>query len=116
MSIEGALGNEPRRLRRVSAEDFCPPPGDEDLHTEKETRRRQALEINDNIVQGLAVAKYAMDAGDHDRAREAIELTLKSARQIVTDLLNDEGAANLKLGAGDLVRLEPATVVLAKRE
>lgn len=83
------------------------------LH-EEQLRQRQALEINDNIVQGLTVAKYAMDAGNSDHARLAVEKTLVSARHIITELLNDdeEGVDELRLGPGDLVRLEPATVVL----
>src|SRR5262249_36542634 len=37
-------------------------------------RQRQALEINDNVVQGLAVVKYSLDVGDTERARETAEL------------------------------------------
>lgn len=80
---------------------------------EEQLRRRQALEINDNVVQGLTVAKYALDAGDTEDARQAIERTLSAARHIITELL-DEGPDDLRLVAGDLVRLEPATVVLPK--
>jgi signal transduction histidine kinase len=85
------------------------------LHAEQ-LRQRQALEINDNVVQGLTVAKYALDAGDPAHAKEAVERTLSSARHIVTELLNDEDETDLKLGPGDLVRIEPATVVLAPSE
>ena len=81
---------------------------------EEQLRRRQALEINDNVVQGLTVAKYALDAGDYEDAKRAVEKTLGAARQIITHLL-DEGPEDLRLVAGDLVRLEPATVVLAPR-
>ena len=84
----------------------------EDARThEEQLRRRQILEINDNVVQGLTVAKYALDAGDHEDARRAIEQTLAAARHIITELL-EEGPDDLRLVAGDLVRLEPATVVL----
>src|ERR687886_388101 len=34
-------------------------------------RERQALEINDNIVQGLAVAKMALESGDDADTRTA---------------------------------------------
>ncbi len=83
---------------------------------EEQLRRRQALEINDNVVQGLTVAKYALDAGNHEEARRAIEQTLVSARQIITELLDAGEANDLRLVAGDLVRLQPATVVLAPPE
>ena len=100
------------RLCKVSAKSLSRDENHD--HLDKQIRQRQALEINDDIVQGLTVAKYAMDAGDNVRAKEAVERTLKSARQIVTDLLNDDDAGDLRLGPGDLIRLEPATVVLAE--
>jgi signal transduction histidine kinase len=70
---------------------------------EGELRQRQALEINDNVVQGLAVAKYALDAGDEAKAYEAVARTLVSARGIISNLLGGED-----LGPGDLVRGEAA--------
>jgi hypothetical protein len=73
-------------------------------------RERQALEINDNIVQGLTVAKYAMSIGAEDQSRRAIEDTLVRARQIITDLLGEPGSA-IELGPGDLRRATPAAVV-----
>jgi hypothetical protein len=72
-------------------------------------RERQALEINDNIVQGLTVAKYAMTMGADDHGRLAIEDTLKRARAIITDLLGEPGTA-IELGPGDLRRSSAATV------
>lgn len=69
-------------------------------------RQRQAVEINDNVVQGLAVAGYALDAGDAGRAKTAITKTLAAARSIVNKLLNVE-----KLEPGDLVRSESASVI-----
>lgn len=56
---------------------------------EAQIRRQQALQINDNVVQGLAVAKYAFDLGDNDKAKEAIEGTLAAARKIISDLLEE---------------------------
>ena len=69
-------------------------------------RQRQAVEINDTVVQGLAVAGYALDADDQDRAKAAITKTLAAARSIVNQLLDVE-----KLQPGDLVRSESANVV-----
>lgn len=66
-------------------------------------RREQALEINDNVVQGLAVAKYALDLGHTDKARSAIEGTLAAARKIITDLI-DELGEGMELGPGTLAR------------
>ena len=76
---------------------------------EAQLRQQQALQINDNVVQGLTVAKYAQEMGRPEQASEAIDRTLEAARRIITDLLkerSDEGP----LGPGDLVRERPASV------
>jgi hypothetical protein len=73
-------------------------------------RERQALEINDDIVQGLTVAKYAMTIGAEDHSKQAIEDTLRRARAIITDLLGEPGTS-IELGPGDLRRVAPAAVV-----
>lgn len=88
---------------RARAEEYSLQIHDADL------RRRQALEINDNIVQGLAVAKYALDAGDEEKSYEAIARTLASARVIIGDLLSgDKNQSNI--GPGDLVREQAANL------
>lgn len=73
---------------------------------ELRTRRQQAVEINDNVVQGLAVASYALDAGDGPRAKAAIEKTLAAARSIINELLDVDA-----LEPGDLVRSKSAHVL-----
>jgi integral membrane sensor domain MASE1 len=52
-------------------------------------RRREALEINDNIVQGLTVAHYASQSGRHDLAGDALETTLADARKMIGELVAD---------------------------
>jgi len=64
-----------------------------------EANRSQALQINDDIVQGITVAKYALELGRLDVAAEALESTLAGAKEIVRELLSD--------GAG----IEPAAVL-----
>jgi len=54
-------------------------------------REQQALEINDNIVQGLTVARYALEQGREAQSKEAVERTLTEARGIITELLGAEG-------------------------
>jgi len=73
-------------------------------------KQRQALEINDNIVQGLVVAETALALDQRERSQAALEATLVSARQIISDLLGEVGS-DARLGAGDLRRSRPAIVV-----
>jgi hypothetical protein len=53
-------------------------------------REQQALELNDNVLQGLVVAKLALDLGEHDRARAALQSSIASASTIITDLLGPD--------------------------
>lgn len=95
----GALAN--LALERVDAEAL------KVQLAEAQLRRQQALEINDNVVQGLAVAKYAMELGEHERARTAVEGTLKAARHIISELLHGE-SGDRSLEAGSLIRDQAA--------
>ena len=67
-------------------------------------RDRRLLDIHDNIVQGLAEAKLALDVGRTAQARDAIEATLAQARRIVVELTDMPGAP----APGDLRRTTPA--------
>lgn len=70
-------------------------------------RQRRAIEINDNVVQRLTTAKHAMEMGDHQKAREAIDSTLDSSKDIMADLLVGIGN-DAEIAAGDLQRERPA--------
>jgi hypothetical protein len=70
------------------------------MEDEAELRRRQAVELNDDVVQGLVVARMAVEVGDLATAAEAIDRTLDAARGIVAELLAAGGAAE----PGSLVR------------
>jgi PAS domain S-box-containing protein len=50
--------------------------------------QRQALEINDNILQGLVLAQYALERGDTETHERALASTLAEARRIISDLLS----------------------------
>jgi hypothetical protein len=80
------------------------------LFEDLKVRERQALEINDNIVQGLSVAKYALDQGKDETSRRAVEDTLKKARNLITELLGEEGSEIELAKPGELRRQRPATV------
>jgi PAS domain S-box-containing protein len=60
---------------------------------------RQAAEWHDNVIQSIAVAKYALGQGDPARAGEAIDRALAVAREMVDELL-----ASSPLAPGDLRR------------
>jgi GAF domain-containing protein len=72
-------------------------------------RRRRALELNDEVVQGLAVAHLALEAGREQQARDAIATTLGAAQGIVGELLESAGDRG-ELNPGDLVRATHASV------
>lgn len=67
-------------------------------------KRRRALEINDNLVQGLVTVKMALDAGQDEMALEAVRKTLAQAQGMMSDLLG-----MVPLQRGDLVRDHAAT-------
>ena len=66
--------------------------------------QQHALQLNDAIVQGLAVAKYALDLELGGKAGEAVAETLQKAREIVSGLLED--AKDQGLDVSDFVRPE----------
>ena len=67
------------KLRRGQPQ---PPPGTVDPE-------RQALEIHDNLVQGLTAIHWALEAGAYDQAREVTKATLAQAQAMIGDLLRD---------------------------
>ena len=75
-------------------------------------RQRRALEINDDIVQGLVAAQLALRLGEQEQSEEALVATLAASRRIITDLLG-ETASEARLGPGDLRRRAPASLPAA---
>jgi PAS domain S-box-containing protein len=68
-------------------------------------RRAHALEIHDNVIQSLVVAKYAHDGGDAAHAARAVDHALSEARRIVGEMQDQTGAPV----AGELRRREPVS-------
>ena len=62
-------------------------------------RKRQALDIHDNVVQGLVMAKLSFELGETDAGLAALDRTLAAARGFVTDLLGDPDIVDLRNGA-----------------
>ena len=76
---------------------------DRRLLSEARLRQVQAREINDEIVQRLVVAQLALELGDAQKANDALQSTLATARRLVTGLL---GAGPVE--PGSLRRSAPA--------
>ena len=73
---------------------------------EAEVRRHQAIEINDNLVQGLTAAVYALEHGDPEASAAYMHKTLTAARRMMNDLIGSGGG----LAPGDLVREVASTL------
>ena len=54
-----------------------------------ETRRRDAAEVNDEILQRLAVAKWRLEAGASDDAADLLDEAMGQAQELVSSLLED---------------------------
>jgi hypothetical protein len=68
-----------------------------------ELSRVHALEINDNVVQRLVVAKLALERGATDQSQEKLAETLRETQQLVTTLLEEK-----EIAPGVLRRGSPA--------
>lgn len=69
-------------------------------------RQRQALDIHDNVVQGLVMAKLSLELGETEAGMKALDQTLRSAQAFVTQLLADGDLVDLR--HGPLRRSAPA--------
>ena len=60
------------------------------LHkAESRLRNLRALEIHDDVVQDLAVARLALGSGLHEEAMESLTRGLEAAKRIVTEIADD---------------------------
>ena len=56
---------------------------------ERELLHRQAVEINDSLLQGMAAAKWALEAGRADVGLERLSDAIVSGQQLVSGLIRD---------------------------
>ena len=84
------LGDALDRLRRAEAERL--------RLSESERRHRDAVQLNDTIVQSLSAAKWALEAGDLDGGLEIVTGTLGQSQQLVSDLIRDTQLRPLWMG------------------
>jgi PAS domain S-box-containing protein len=73
---------------------------------EEQMRRKAALEINDNVVQGLTATLYALEIEDAAAVRGHLQKTLDAARHVINDLSAPLAGADVE--PGDLLREKPA--------
>lgn len=78
------------------------------LFQDFQQREAQALEINDNVLQGLVVARMALDLEQDERAKSALDTAISSASQMITDLLGSDRSA-----PAGLLRSSPALLATA---
>jgi len=76
------------------------------LFEDLRARERQALELNDSVLQGLVVAKMALDLDQPDRSHEALASSISAASRIITELLGrgQDGTSLVRSGPAEVVR------------
>ena len=79
------------------------------LH-DAEVARKHALEVNDNVLQGLTTALWQLELEDVAAVSHTLKETLEASRQMVEDLL-EHGAPGVQ--PGDLIRLRPPPSISA---
>jgi hypothetical protein len=79
------------------------------MYEDLRERRQTALDLNDDVIQGIVTAKLALDLGDPEEARLSLERTLASSRELVGQLLEPLGGAD-GIKPGDLRRRSAAQV------
>ena len=52
---------------------------------------RQAIEINDSLIQGMAAAKWSLDAGQTEAGAKVLEQTMAQAHELVSGLIRRAG-------------------------
>lgn len=73
-----------------------------DAKVAQQEMRKRAMELNDQVIQDVALAKMSIEMDDRKKATGALERALKSAKEVVSHLLR----SSKKVKPGDLVRDE----------
>jgi signal transduction histidine kinase len=79
---------------------------EEERHLEERRRQREALELHDTVVQGIAAGIWMLDAGCKEGALEALTTTMGVAQHLVSELLGPE-----EIVPGSLVVLANSSAV-----
>ncbi len=81
------LGDASDRLRRAEQARV--------EQAERELLHRQAVEINDSLLQGMAAAKWALEAGRSDVGLERLSDAIASGQKLVSQLIRDSAMGPL---------------------
>jgi hypothetical protein len=73
------------------------------LRAEAERRRveaaallyREAIEINDSLVQGMAAARWALESGRVEEGLKTLDVTIVQAQDLVSGLIRQAGLGDL---------------------
>ena len=60
------------------------------LFKDQVEREQRALELNDAVLQGMVVARMALDLGERKRGMEALDSSIASASRMITELIGDD--------------------------
>ena len=52
---------------------------------------RDAIEINDSVIQGMAAAKWSLEAGDVETGLRTLNATISQAQELVSGLIRQAG-------------------------
>ena len=77
------LGDATDRLRRVEAE--------RRRLESAALLHREAIEINDSLVQGMVAAKWSLEAGNLDAGLSTLNATINQAHELVSGLIRQAG-------------------------
>ena len=60
------------------------------LFKDQVEREQRALELNDTVLQGMVVARMALDLGERKRGMAALDTSIAAASQMITELIGDD--------------------------
>lgn len=81
------LGDTSDRLRRADEARVA--------QVQRELLHRQAVEINDSLLQGMAVTKWALEAGNHELALKSLSDTIGTGQKLVSGLIKESAMGPL---------------------
>ncbi len=95
------------------------------LFEDMRQREQQALELNDSVLQGIVVAKMALEMEEPAKAEAALSTSINAASRIITDLLGNKdfdiallrsSPAVVEMGRSVGLSTGPATSVVGASE